>query len=359
MAKQSHKMDHREEANDGSWCVMPGAPMIGDQSHDQDDRAAMGLPQRLVERLPVDSHEYVGDLVSKSPDALAGIVEDQSQSQPRRFFSGQLLALLGDPRINPDTPAMVDIPGATVNIGLGRRSVNSVLERWAPYGLKRDWLLNECPRHQVHVQPFRMMRYPVTNYEYHRFLADTDYWSLPTSWQFGRYPHERANHPVWSVSEVAASMYASWLSHRLGRRFRLPTEVEWEYAASGGDDREYPWGNEFHPDAANTVEAGPLSTTPVGMYPAGRSPVGVDDMSGNVEEFVADDYAPYPGGILIDNDATTGRHTDRVTRGGSFTRFGDLARCRRRHGWYAQRQLSAVGFRLVESQDRPPTIRTE
>jgi formylglycine-generating enzyme required for sulfatase activity len=50
---------------------------------------------------------------------------------------------------------------------------------------------------------------------------------------FGRYPHERANHPVWSISAVVASMYASWLSRRLGRRFRLPTEAEWEYTASG------------------------------------------------------------------------------------------------------------------------------
>src|SRR5262249_42485092 len=157
--------------------------------------------------------------------------------------------------------------------------------------------------------------------EYQSFLADTEYSALPTSWRFGRYPHERANHPVWSISEAAAGMYASWLSHRLGRRVRLPTHAQWEYAACGGDDREYLWGNEFDPDAANTVEAGPLSTTPVGMYPAGRSRFGVDDMAGNVEEFTADDYAPYPSGILIDDDSTTAGQTYRVTRGGSFTAF--------------------------------------
>ncbi|MBO0880445.1 MAG: SUMF1/EgtB/PvdO family nonheme iron enzyme, partial [Mycobacterium sp.] len=280
---------------------------------------------------------------------LAGIVQDESQSQPRRFFGGQLLALLGDPRIDPDTPAMVDIPGATIQIGLDRRSVDSVLERWAPYGLKRDWLLRECPRHEVRVQTFRMMRYPVTNYEYQRFLADTDYSSPPTSWQFGRYPNERANHPVWSISPVAASMYASWLSQRLARQFRLPTEAEWEYAACGGHDREYPWGNEFHPDAANTVEAGPLSTTPVGMYPTGRSLFGVDDLSGNVEEYVADDYASYPNKIRTDGDQTTRRRTYRIIRGGSFTSFGDLARCRCRYRSHTQRQLHPIGFRLVES----------
>jgi formylglycine-generating enzyme required for sulfatase activity len=325
---------------------------------DADDRIAMGLPQQLVNRLPVDSGGYITDLVSKSPEVLAGMVEDGTASLPRRFFSGQLLALLGDPRIKPDTPTMVDIPAATVNLGLDVHSVDSMLHPQAPHGLQRDWLLKECPRRQMHVRAFRMMRYPITNYEYHRFLADTDYSSLPTSWRFGCYPHERANHPVWSVDEAAAGMYASWLSQRLGRRFRLPTEAEWEYAASGSDDREYPWGNEFHPDAANTVEAGPLSTTPVGMYPAGQSPFGVDDMSGNVEEFVCatSDYMPHPSEIRIDEDVATNRYTDRITRGGSFTRFSDLAHCRRRHGLHAQRLLHAVGFRLVESYDQQRTI---
>jgi toxoflavin biosynthesis protein ToxD len=324
---------------------------------DMDDRIAMGLPQQLVNRLPVDSGSYIADLMSNSPEVLAGIVEDGSASLPRRYFSGQLLALLGDPRIKPDMPAMIDIRAATVNLGLDVRSVDSMLHPRAPHGLQRDWLLKECPRRQVHVQAFRMMRYPVTNYQYQRFLADTEYSVLPTSWRFGRYPHELANHPVWSVDEAAASMYASWLSQRLGRRFRLPTEAEWEYAASGGADREYPWGNEFHPDAVNTIEAGPLSTTPVGMYPTGRSPFGVDDMSGNIEEFVyaTSDYIPHPSEIRINEDVANSRHTYRVTRGGSFTRFSDLAHCRRRHGWHAQRRLHAVGFRLVESYNQQPT----
>jgi toxoflavin biosynthesis protein ToxD len=333
-----------------------GHPMAGNRLasllarlHDADDRIAMGLSQQVVDRLPVDSRHCVGDLVGKSPEVLAGIVEDRSASLPRRFFSGQLLALLGDPRVNPDMPAMVDVPSATVRVGIDPQSVDAVLHRRAPHGLQRDWLLQECPHHQVHVPAFRIMRYPVTNCEYHRFLADTEYSMLPTSWRFGRYPHELANHPVWSVDEAAAGMYASWLSQRLGRRFRLPSEAEWEYAACGGDDREYPWGNEFDPGAANTVEAGPLSTTPVGMYPAGRSPFGVDDLAGNVEELVVGDYALYPSRIRMNDNVAVGRHTYRITRGGSFTRFSDLAHCRRRHCWDAPHRLHAIGFRLVES----------
>ncbi|MBO0884422.1 MAG: SUMF1/EgtB/PvdO family nonheme iron enzyme, partial [Mycobacterium sp.] len=84
----------------------------------------------------------------------------------------------------------------------------------------------------------------------------------------------------------------------------------------------------------------------VGMYPTGRSPFGVDDMAGNVEEFVAGNYAPYPGAIGIDDDPTITRQTCVITRGGSFTAFGDLARCRRRHHHQPQHP---VGFRLAET----------
>jgi hypothetical protein len=143
-------------------------------SHDPDDRLAIGLLDRVVDRLPVDPGNCVGEMAGKSPLALASIVEDESKSVSCRFFSGQLLALLGDLRIKPDMPAMVDIPSATIDVGLGRRSVDPVLEQWAPYGLQRDWLLKECPRPRVYVRAFRMMRYPVTNYEYHAF------WSIPS-----------------------------------------------------------------------------------------------------------------------------------------------------------------------------------
>ncbi|MDH4365995.1 MAG: formylglycine-generating enzyme family protein, partial [Acidimicrobiia bacterium] len=146
-----------------------------------------------------------------------------------------------------------------------------------------------------------------------------------------------------------ASRYCAWLADTTGRPFRLPTEAEWEYAATGGDGRRYPWGDEWDPTRANTAEAGPLTTTPVGVYPQGASPFGLLDLAGNVEEFVADDYHPYPGAEVVDDDLTaTHGAAYRVARGGSFARHGDLARCARRHGWYPSAHY-AMGFRLAES----------
>jgi toxoflavin biosynthesis protein ToxD len=113
-----------------------------------------------------------------------------------------------------------------------------------------------------------------------------------------------------------------------------------------------PWGSDFEAHRANTVEGGPLQTTPIGIYPEGASPFGLFDMAGNVEEFVADLYTPYPGGQAIrDELGTEGSY--RIARGGSFTRHGDLARCRRRHGWYNS-ELYAIGFRLAEGANPLP-----
>jgi formylglycine-generating enzyme required for sulfatase activity len=314
-----------------------------------DDRAAMGLPDGLVQRLPADVFQRHRTLLAETPQDLVSVCEDPAEPFERRYVAGWVLALLGDPRIRPDNPAMVGVPAADVEIGLLEDQVAHVVGRWRHVGVRAEWIRKECPRHPTRVEAFRLMRYPVTNLEYRRFLEDTGAAALPTSWRFGAYPPHRANHPVWTVAPEHAEAYAAWLAARTGRAFRLPSEVEWEYAASGGDASfVYPWGATLLPDRANTVDDGPLTTTPVGIYPAGRSVFGADDLAGNVEEFVADDYAPYPGGSTVADELLLTGGSYRIARGGSFTRFGDLARCTRRHGWF-DRNIYAVGFRLAES----------
>ncbi|HEY2795498.1 MAG TPA: SUMF1/EgtB/PvdO family nonheme iron enzyme [Micromonosporaceae bacterium] len=307
----------------------------------------MGLPESFVERIPHDLFARHADLLRASAEQLIGVCESESVEFGRRYAAGSILAMIGDPRIRPDDPELVAMPAARVAIGLPAEDVDTVINQWRDVGVVPAWIEKECPRHEVQVGAFRIMRYPVTNLEYRAFVDDTRLDALPTSWRFGCYSAQQANHPVWTVRPEHADAYAAWLAARTGRRFRLPTEAEWEYAASGGiTGHQYPWGSDLRPDCANTVEFGPLATTPVGIYPTGRSPMGVDDMAGNVEEFVADNYAPYPGGTAIADDLmATGGY--RVTRGGSFTRFGDLARCTRRHGWF-DRPIYAIGFRLVE-----------
>jgi formylglycine-generating enzyme required for sulfatase activity len=112
---------------------------------------------------------------------------------------------------------------------------------------------------------------------------------------------------------------------------------------------EFPWGSEFESSYANTAEAGIFQSTPIGIFAAGNSPFGVADMAGNVEEYVSDLYKPYPNGKFI-NDHLAQIHGDYyVARGGSFARFRDLARNRRRHGQNPRSVAYAMGFRLAQT----------
>jgi formylglycine-generating enzyme required for sulfatase activity len=312
-------------------------------------RQAMGLPAGFSDRLPPDLIAENADLLSFGAQALVTVLESTVEPAPRRFAAGTVLAMIGDPRIHVFEPPMVALTGGSALLGLAPERVDAVVSQWRHVGVQTDWIRKECPRHEVKLTPFAIGRFPVTNLEYRTFLEETGRDDLPSSWLFGAYPLHFANHPVWTVSPKAADAYAAWLARRKNRAFRLPTEAEWEYAATQGDGREFPWGDEpFDPSRANTVEGGPLRTTPVGMFPRGRTSSGIDDLAGNVEEYTSDLYKAYPGGELVPDDLLKTFGDYRVARGGGFTRFGDLARCQRRHGWY-QSPIYAMGFRLAET----------
>ncbi len=291
----------------------------------------------------------LAELADRSASDLAVIASDAAEPLPRRHAAGLLLAQVGDPRLHPQVPDMVDVPAGLARIGIDLDEVDRVVAAWAPLGVERDWILKEAPRHDVAINAFRIGRYPVTNEQFLAYVLDAAPRERPSAWGHGTFPLGASNQPVYTVSPEEADAYCRWLAATTGRSFRLPTEAEWEYAATGGDGRQFPWGDEWDARRANTAELGPLTTTPVGIYPDGASPFGALDMAGNVEEYVADDYRPYPGAALVADDlvATYGE-AYRIARGGSFARHGDLARCARRHGWYHSAHY-AMGFRVAES----------
>jgi formylglycine-generating enzyme required for sulfatase activity len=85
--------------------------------------------------------------------------------------------------------------------------------------------------------------------------------------------------------------FCRWLSEKLGYEIRLPTEWEWQQAATGGNpENEYPWGPEWAGSCANTIESELSHSTAVGIYPQGASPVGALDMAGNVWEWCLNEY---------------------------------------------------------------------
>jgi formylglycine-generating enzyme required for sulfatase activity len=143
------------------------------------------------------------------------------------------------------------------------------------------------PAHRVVLPTYWIDKYPVTNAQYARFVAATSR-RPPLDWKDGRIPQGELMYPVTMVTWYDASAYAKWAGKR------LPAEAEFEKAGRGSDGRRWPWGNKMEPGRLNTYyNVG--SATKVNTYPGGASAYGVMDLSGNVDEWTADDFLPYPG----------------------------------------------------------------
>jgi formylglycine-generating enzyme required for sulfatase activity len=313
------------------------------------EREALKLPSYYVSTQFESISEQIDLLRKLEPKQLVSILEGTDEIKVR-YAAGALLALIGDPRFADIYPHLIDIPRSSARMGSDLVDIDRVMAQYEGVGLERKWLLKEVPRHDVVIGPYRISKYQVTNWEYLQFLRETGHPRLPSSWILGRYPVEKSNHPVFNVYPEDAAQYLGWLSKRLDKRFRLPTEAEWEFAAAGIDGLEYPWGNQYDRSCANTAESNILSTTPVGMYCSfGNSVFGICDMAGNVEEYVSDLYTAYPGGSLVKDHLNSISDVYHVARGGSFGRFGDLARCARRHGLFpeAVRDIFPMGFRVA------------
>jgi len=169
------------------------------------------------------------------------------------------------------------------------------------------------PTHQVDLPAFEIDRFEVTNADYAAFTEATGYVTFAEQQGFRSWRDEGGegedNHPVVVVTWDDAQAYCEWAGKR------LPAEAEWEKAARGTDGRVFPWGNEWDPNKANVKERGLRGTATVGSFGAGTSPYGVDDMTGNVWEWTADWYQPYPGNAVA--DPYYGEKY-RVTRGGGW-----------------------------------------
>lgn len=296
--------------------------------------------------LELELPHLAGEMPKCDLDQLVLTVESEEAPLPLRVAAGRVLALRGDPRVTPRSiPAMVNVPGGEAAIGIATSDVSEVVQRYEHLGIVPEWIIKETPKHSVSIDPFQLGKYPVTNQEYLAYLVDNPDGEVPSSWMFGRYPIELSNHPVFTVSEHAADAYCRWLADLTDVRFRLPTEAEWEWAA-GASSFEFPWGHHYEADRANVIEEGIFFSTPIGSFPKGRSPFGALDMAGNVEEYTASSYSPYPGGPYVKDDLNPDAGQYRVARGGSFSRFSDLCRVTRRHGRYSS-DLYAMGFRLA------------
>ena len=226
----------------------------------------------------------------------------------------------------PTPPAgMVYVPGGTFMMG------------------SNDGDVAERPAHQVSVDPFFIDIYEVTNEDYEKFVRATGR-RAPTTWVDGAYPSSAARQPVTGVTSDDANAYCKW-----GDKF-VPSEAAWEFAAKGNDGRRYPWGNEWSSARANAnagAENGVTRSKTVVGWTKGESPFGLRDMVGNVWEWTASDFKPYPGGRLPANLPSGDL---KVIRGGSYESTKETATTTYRTGWPARgaKTYDQTGFRCVK-----------
>lgn len=255
---------------------------------------------------------------------------------------------------------MVYVPGGLTEIGA------------------EDGLTEEQPVFRAEVDAFFMDVHPVTVAQFREFVESTDHvteaetfgdaavldlatghWELVAGayWQHPQGPAgppASDDHPVTQVSWNDAVAYAEWAGKR------LPTEVEWEHAARGGQNGRspYAWGdqlsngpvhhaNTWQPEVADDDAAGDghAFTSPIGVY--GETSLGLTDMGGNVWEWTADWYRPY---AERDQPYSPGPQSEKAQRGGSFLCHEDFChgyRVSARSHSTPETSLFHTGFRLV------------
>ena len=203
---------------------------------------------------------------------------------------------------------------------------------------------NEKPVHRVWVDAFELGAYQVVNAEYTKFLAAAKH-PKPLHWDDANFnPPEQ---PVVAVSWFDAAAYCGWLSRMTGRRYRLPTEAEWERAGRGGVEGPlYPWGNdppEALPDYAARWKTGP---EPVGRYTPNA--YGLYNLGDNVHEWCADWYDPgYYARSPERNPQGPAEGQRRASRGGSWRHHIKVTRTAARSSIPPEFKYADYGFRLA------------
>jgi iron(II)-dependent oxidoreductase len=354
--------------------LMAGAESLYDSfAVDHDERWSLPLPSRsgTLDYMARVSASVLERLAAREPDAaetylhLLAVLHEDMHGEAFTYMRQTLGYPAPDLRshVFPDRLRAGPLPGdAAIAGGTFRLGATPDLpfvfdnEKWA---------------HPVEVAPFSIARAPVTNAEFAAFVEDGGYlrrewWSRqgwgwraragaqhPRYWRrgaegwlrrhFDRLAPLEAHAPVIHVNWYEAEAYCSWA----GRR--LPTEAEWEMAASGAAERKrrYPWGDDPADGRAN-LDARHCGCVDVGAYPEGDSAFGCRQMLGNVWEWTASPFYPFPGYVVdfpYKEYSAPWFGYRKVLRGGSWATRSRLATNTYRNFFQPYRNDLFAGFR--------------
>ena len=262
----------------------------------------------------------------EKPAAKTAEVPEKAAAQPPAKITNKEFS---DPlKGGGNGPVMVTLPAATFDMGSPNTSVQT----------------DERPQHTVTLKSFAISKYEITFSEYDQFAKATDR-KLPDNLYM-----DRDVSPVIFVSWDDAYYYAKWLSEQTGQKYRLPTESEWEYAASGGQQSPFWWGFDEKAGMAHCLTCDspfdPRKPAKIGSFDPNQ--FGLYDMTGNVSEWVQDCWhdtykdAPDDGSVWEGGDCT-----QRIVRGGSFISPQQSIRRTKRDKFRSDSGYDHVGIRVV------------
>jgi formylglycine-generating enzyme required for sulfatase activity/class 3 adenylate cyclase len=201
----------------------------------------------------------------------------------------------------------------------------------------------EKPTHQVTVKPFALSQYPISVREWNQCAAAKACAFVATG---------KEDAPITNVSWSDAKQFVRWLAGVTGKPYRLPSEAEWEYAARGGTQSKYWWGDQFQSGMANCKNCGDVAASeqPIKVGSFKPNPFGLYDMGGGVDQWVEDCWhknyqgAPSDGSPWVESDCAS-----HVLRSGSWNNDARYARPANRDSYDTNVRYPTHGLRVALS----------
>ncbi|MGH8578662.1 MAG: SUMF1/EgtB/PvdO family nonheme iron enzyme [Gammaproteobacteria bacterium] len=288
---------------------------------------------------------WMGSRQEPEPGTTSVTTSEPAEAKSPETVSSQVTApatpsLQATPTPSRVIPPRQEVVRFTDSLTVGGKAPEMI---WIPDGAftmgspSSTLYFDERPEHEVTIGRFAISAHEITLHDYRRFRGISEQGS-------------GGNYPVVNVSWDDADRYARWLSHQTGRKYRLPSEAEWEYAASSGLTTPYWWGSTVAKDRAHCFGCGnvvdPGSPIAVGTFQA--NPFGLYDTAGNVWEWVHDCYHESYQGAPTDGSAwKTKGCNERIARGGSFRSPPKSIRSQERGKFSPSQGYEDVGFRVV------------
>jgi formylglycine-generating enzyme required for sulfatase activity len=203
---------------------------------------------------------------------------------------------------------------------------------------------SEKPIHRVTIKPFAIGKYPITVREWNECAAAKACGFAATG---------KDDAPVTNVSWGDAKQFVAWLAEAARKPYRLPSEAEWEFAARGGTQTKYWWGDQLQPGMANCKDCGAATTAeqPVKVGSLKPNPFGLYEMGGGVDQWVEDCWhRNYQGAPADGSPWMGGECSSHVLRSGSWKNDARYVRPANRDSYDTNVRYPTHGFRVALSR---------